>query len=474
MTTLPVSVPTTLPANVPTARQVRVRLRRGRRAHHTRSLGEFLTDAYVLVLFGGMYGWALVDAGRRYLHSPSSGRAEPGERYWLCVAAVLAAAGLAWQGLRAVGPLLVSPAAQTWAAGAPIDRRAWLLPRFAALIAGAAAGVAVLGLGAATLGGAADFTDFGRAALAGAACGAGGAALSVVAQSARHGRRWPYLLGVGLLGAGAVVAVVVLSAHFAGGRLGQSTMPLTAAIAAIGLPLAVTATLFATRALPRVDRAALTTGAQFANAAAAAAVMLDPSMLAGLIASRRWRSVGRVRSRRFLPGSRWWVLLQAEIRRLYRHPSSVAAWSAVALLQYAVAVALPSLAGSAHVLGAYLAADRLTGGLRALSRSPGLRRALGGGDTELRLAHIVVPAVGTALWWLITEPVGGAHLGWVEVLLVLGVVGAITRAGTRPPLAYGGAIVDTPFGMIPVDLLRQLLRGPDVLAVLVIAQILLA
>ena len=199
--------------SVPTARQLRVRLRRARRGHHARSLGDLLTDLYVVALFTGMYGWALVDAGRRYLHSPSAGQADPGERYWLCVAAVLAAAGLAWQGLRAVGPLLVTPAAQTWAASSPVDRRAWLLPRFVALIAGAAVGVGLLGLGAATVAGASDPVDFGWAALAGATCGAGGAGLSVVAQTERRGRRWPYLLGVGLGGAGAAVAVVVLGAH---------------------------------------------------------------------------------------------------------------------------------------------------------------------------------------------------------------------------------------------------------------------
>jgi hypothetical protein len=138
-----------------------------------------------------------------------------------------------------------------------------------------------------------------------------------------------------------------------------------------------------------------------------------------------------------------------------------------------VAVALPSVAGVAHVIGAYLAADRLTGGLRTLSRSPGLRRALGGSEPELRLVHLVVPAVGAALWWLITVPVGGAHLGGVEILLVAGVVGAVYRAATRPPMVHGGAVVETPFGLIPVDLLRQLTRGLDVLAVLVIAQTLL-
>jgi hypothetical protein len=464
---------TALPVSVPTARQLRVRLRRARRGHHPRSLGDFLTDLYVLVWFVLMYGWVLVSAGRDYLHSPAGGRADPGERYWICVAAVLAGAGLAWQGLRAMGPLLVTPAAQTWAVGAPIDRRAWLLPRFGALSAAGALGVAALSVAAAAIGPARDVADLGRAALAGATCGAAAVALSVVAQAARQGRRWPRLPGAVLTGAGAVVTVVVIGSHFSGGRLGRPTAPLIAVIAAAGLPLAVAATTVAVRALPRVDRAALTTGAQFANAAVTAVVWLDPSMIAGVVESRRWRGIGRVRSRRFRSGARWWVLLQAEVRRLYRHPSAVVTWSALVLVQYAVAVALPSVAGAAHVIGAYLAADRLAGGLRTLSRAPGLRRALGGGETEVRLVHLVVPAVGAALWWLITAPVGGAHPGGVEILLVAGVVGAVYRAATRPPMAYGGAAVETPFGLIPVDLLRQLTRGLDVLAVVVIAQMLL-
>jgi hypothetical protein len=420
-----------------------------------------------------MYGWVLIDAGRDYLHSPSSGRADPTERYWICAAAILAGAGLAWQGLRAMGPLMVTPATQAWAVSAPVDRRAWLLPRFAALVAAAGLTVAVLAAAAAALGAAPDARSIGWAALAGAGCGAAGAAFSVVAQGAGTGRRWPRVPGLLLTGAGAVVAVGVIGAHFAGGRLSHPNAPLTVAVAAAGAPLAVMVTTFAVHVLPRVDRATLTTGAQFATAAVTAAVWMDPSLLAGVLENRRWRGIGRVKSRRFLPGPWWWALLQAEVRRLYRHPSAILTWAALVLAQYALALALPSVAGPAHLVGAYLAANRLAGGLRALSRAPGLRRALGGSDTGLRLVHLVVPAVGAALWWLVTEPVGGPGLGGMEVLLVAGVVAAVYRAATRPPMAYGGAVVETPFGLIPVDLLRQLTRGLDVLAVLVIAQNLL-
>jgi hypothetical protein len=463
-------------AGVPTARQLRVRLRRARRGHHARSLGDFLTDLYVLAWFVLMYGWVLVDAGRDYLHSPTGGgQADPVERYWIGAAAVLAAAGLAWQGLRAMGPLLVTPAAQAWAVSAPVDRRAWLLPRFGALVTAAALTVATLAAAAAAMSKAPDARSLGWAALAGAGCGGAGAALSVVAQGAGPGRRWPRLPGLLLAGAGAVVAAMVIGTHFTGGRLGRPTAPVAVAVAVAGPPLAVMVVTFAVHVLPRVDRATLTTGAQFATAAVSAAVWMDPSLLAGVLENRRWRGIGRVKSRRFLAGPWWWAMLQAEVRRLYRHPTAILTWGALVLAQYALALALPSVAGPAQVVGAYLAANRMAGGLRSLSRSPGLRRALGGSDTGLRLVHLVVPAVGAALWWLVTAPVGGPHLsGGMEVLLVAGVVGAVYRAATRPPMSYGGAVVETPFGLIPVDLLRQLTRGLDVVAVLVIAQNLLS
>ncbi|MEV4499781.1 DUF6297 family protein, partial [Micromonospora arborensis] len=124
-------------AGVPTARQLRTHLRRARGRHHDHSLSDVLGDAYVMVLFVGMYGWFAISASRDMLDSPTVGQAEPGVRWWLAVAALLAGAGLAWRGLRALGPLLVTPATQSWATSAPVDRRAWLAPRFVLLLLGA-------------------------------------------------------------------------------------------------------------------------------------------------------------------------------------------------------------------------------------------------------------------------------------------------------------------------------------------------
>ena len=58
----------------------------------------------------------------------------PAEPYWTGVAVVLAGAGFAWQALRTMGPMLATPAEQTWGTSTPVDRRGWLLPRFVAVL----------------------------------------------------------------------------------------------------------------------------------------------------------------------------------------------------------------------------------------------------------------------------------------------------------------------------------------------------
>ncbi|GHJ08276.1 hypothetical protein TPA0907_26430 [Micromonospora humidisoli] len=456
----------------PTPRQVRARLRDARRRHHPGSLGEVLTDAYVVVLFVALYGWFAVAAIRDHLTAPQVARTDPGDRYWIAVAAVTAGAGLVWWGLRLTGPLLVTPAAQAWLVSSPVDRRAWLLPRFGALVGGGTVGGGVLAVAAAVAGGHDRPADLAWAAVAGVSCGATATGWAVVAQSARPTPRWARRLAVGLPAAGATIAVLVVLGHAAGRSLPLLPVPLTPTVGLALLPVAVASTVSAYRRLPRVDRAALTTGAQFANAATTAAVLLDPSLLAALVESRRWRAIGLVRGRPLRAGGRFAVLLQAEVRRLSRRRGALVGWAGALLTMYAVAVALPSIAGPAHLVLAYLATCRLTGGLRAVSRSAGLRRSLGGNDALLRLTHLVVPGLGATVWYLATLPALRPVPVPLDAVLLLGIVTAAFWAGTRPPMRYGGAVVNTPFAMVPVDLVRQVLRGPDLVAVLVVVQLL--
>ena len=49
-----------------------------------------------------------------------------------------------------------------------------------------------------------------------------------------------------------------------------------------------------------------------------------------------------------------------------------------------------------------------------------------------------------------------------------GVLAAVYRTATRKPILYDGGLAHTPMGPIPVTLLRQVLRGPDLVALLVL------
>ncbi|MFI5838302.1 DUF6297 family protein [Catenuloplanes sp. NPDC051500] len=508
-------------------RAVRARLRGLRRRHHSKSFGDFLTDLYLFALLAALYGWAFLDASRGFLRSPLAGGGDPAEQRWLVIAAVLTAAGFGWAGLRALGPIFVGPALQTWVASTPIDRRVLLLPRFTGLLAGSTTLVAVLGLALGVLSGAAGSGQgtggssgqgagdgsgqgigggssqstgggIGQGTGGGSGQGAGdslwqtahsagvgildlmllGAAIgllagagAVAAQGVRRARWAADLPGRLLLVAGALTAAAVVTLHFADATMARPEVGVPLAVPTLVLIVALVVVVFAVRALRLVDKAVMSTGAQFASSAAAATVMLDPTLIADLLESRRWRAVGSVRSRPFRPGPLWWPLVQAELRRAVRRRGALLGWAALVLVQYAIALAVPGLSGPAHVITAFLAGDRLAGGLRAITRSPGLRRALGGDDTALKIAHLALPAVAAVLFFLVTEPVAGVRQSWLHVVLLLGVVGAVYRSGTRPALVYDGPVVETPFGLIPIDLLRQLWRGWDVVALLIIVDL---
>lgn len=458
-------------AGAPGARVLRARLRRERRRHRESRAG----DLYLLLLFVLCYGAIAGRVLSRYTgqHGSLVDQAGP-ERWWLASAAALALAGLAWRGMRLVGPLLAAPATQSWCVSAPVDRAGWLRGPLLARLAVAAMAGAALGTVCAALAGAGAL---GWPAAAGAEAGAALVALAALLQSRRlrriHPAEWVPV------GAGFAGAVVVLALHAQGAVPAVPALP-PVPVAAAGLLLTGVLVAVAVRGLPRIDRAAMASGAQIASATATAAIFLDPALLAGVLAARRWRNVGRVRPRRFwpgwvrLPGARWWLLLAADARRLARRPGGVAVWAALLVIPYAVAVLAPPLAAPARLVAAYFATDRLAAGLRLIHASPALRRALGGGDRWLHRVHLVAPALGLAVWWLLSAPIDSPPGYPVQLLFPAGVLAAVYRAATRPPRSYAGAgAFDTPFGMLPAGLLIQLVRGLDLLAVLALVQFVL-
>jgi hypothetical protein len=180
-----------------------------------------------------------------------------------------------------------------------------------------------------------------------------------------------------------------------------------------------------------------------------------------------------VRSRRWRPGTRDW-LFQADLTRQTRRPAGVVVWAALVLAPYAVAIFSPAASSPVRIVAAYVATERLAAGLRIVARNAALRRGLGGTDWELRRAHLGVPALGLAVWWSATSwAVPGIIPALLQAILVAGVLGAVYRAATRPPMSYDAGLSDTPFGPVPTLLLRRLLRGPDLVAVLVLMDLLL-
>ncbi|HLL66328.1 MAG TPA: DUF6297 family protein [Micromonosporaceae bacterium] len=463
--------------DIPTARQLRIRLRRGRRAHSGRNLGEALTDLYIVVLCLVMYGTAAIATLADQVHAPGAGQHSVQARTWLLAAIAVAITGAAWRGLRAIGPLLATPANLTWCAATPVDRRGWLLPRFAGLLVAAATVGAAIGGSAAVVaspGGLTGDDAFARvaaAALLGAACATMLCALAVVGQATPSAARWPTGAGHVLLGTGLAGAVVVIVVDRVGTALPQGSVgppAVAASLWVLAVLAAIVATIAAARCLPRLNRSALSTGAGLASAAASAVIWLDLSLFAAVLAGRRWRRIGWVPSRPLRPGRRTWVLLQAEVRRVRRHRPELAAYALLLLVPYAAAVFSPTTAEIVRIVAGYLAANRLAAGLRTVSGSPALRRALGGSDRSLHLVHLIVPAAGLALWWPLAAAAVPLGHPLSALLVPAGVLAAVYRTATRPQLVYGGAMVDTPFGLIPVDLLRQMFRGPDVLALVVL------
>jgi hypothetical protein len=109
----------------------------------------------------------------------------------------------------------------------------------------------------------------------------------------------------------------------------------------------------------------------------------------------------------------------------------------------------------------YLALAPLVAGLGELWRSPGRRRWVGVTDTALRWHHVLVATLLGACWGL---PVclGGGFDPNVLVTVPLLAACAI-RTMTRKPPTYDNLMpVDTPFGKVPLRLIMQTGRGPDI------------
>ncbi|MCX2947306.1 DUF6297 family protein [Lentzea sp. NEAU-D7] len=386
---------------------------------------------------------------------------------WLSVlgAAVLMKVALA------AGPVFAGPDRVFWVLSTPVSRGALLRPRFLWLLAaGAAVGA---GWPAVVSGIVGAVVPPVAAAGAGSACGVAVVAGAVVLQWVRV-RPQGWLSG--LAGLAVVALLVPLWAGSGGGLLGTAGFPVrpggwagvigAAWVVAIGLAVVAAAAL---RSLRRSDLAA---GGALAGVARVSVSWFDLALLGAVLAERRARALGRVKSVR-LRGSRLVVLAWTDALRLRRTPNAALVWAALLPAPALVSVGWEgAVVPAVHLVAAFLATDRLAAGLKFVCRSPAMRRALGLPDRQLRLAHLVFPAFGAIVWCAVTAAFT-PHVSAVNALVsAVGAVAVVHRIATRPPIDYGAAVIDFGvFGPTPLGLVVQFSRGPALLAVLGLVQL---
>ncbi|WP_424186848.1 DUF6297 family protein [Actinokineospora sp. G85] len=423
-----------------------------------------LGAAYVAMVVGLAAGAAQVGFEKA---APAAGTLV--SRQWgVALGVVLVAAACAKVAL-VLGPVVVRGPAQTWLVSTPIDRRALLSGRFVVVLGVGCASGTLIALTAVVAGGGERGAVLG-ALLVGAVLGVSLAAATVLAQAsaARVRRAQGGLNAVLGLCAAAVVAIPVA-------RLDAfPTLPVGGVAAAV--VVAGVVVWFARAGLARLSRARLAVGVDVAEAATVATTFLEPTILWGVLLVQRARRMGRVRSVR-LRGSRFTALVAADLVRVRRTWSGPAVWAGSLPVPYlAEATASPTALPAVHLITAFLAADRLAGGLRIICRTPALRRLLGGSDRELTLAHLVVPAVGAVVWCTATAPALPNMAALVCALSAVGSVLVIHRMAARPPIEYTNPVLELGFGTggMPIWLSLQLSRGPSLLLVLAWGQVAVA
>jgi hypothetical protein len=463
----------------PAPRDVRRVLRRLRRGHRTGQGADRATDLYVIALALGItIGFVVTSLHRVPVGPWRVGHVPGAASFCLVVAAVLLAAGAATLSLRAVGPVYAGPAVQAWLLATPGDRARWLRRRVAGLAIAAAAVGAIAGVTIAAVGfrlpvGGGHVGDDAVTAAVAAATTFALAMAMVSAQSAarRSGADRARVAGRLIVACGvAAAAVAIITAHTHVGVpvvSAAAALIVSAAVAAAAVLAAVIAGFRGTARVGRLDRATLTAGAALAGSALAATMSADPTFLFGFVEAQRLRMIGRVRPRVIRARGAMPSLLIAETRRLARHVASILLFAAMVGLPYVASIVLTSVPVTlVRVLAGYVAVNGLAVGLRTVCRSPALRRSLGRSDAWLRGVHLVVPALGAAVYVAATAAAGRMYPAALDLVLAVGLVLAALRSATRRPMVYDTAWLVTPLGVVPVGLITQIIRGPDLAVVL--------
>ncbi len=449
------------------ARLLRRRLRSGARA--ARRIHRRPSDVYVWVLAVAVLGTIAAGALRPALHLVTGAGwalpAAPG-RLFATAAVLLLLGGLAAL-LRQAGPVTASSAFRFWLLAAPVSRRYLLRRRFLALLGATALVACVIAGLIAHAASVAVLPAIGLAVLAAVSVTAG----SVWGQASEAAERAMHLVGRSL-SALAVLGFGSLASGLGRSGANDALRAPPAVVAGMLSGLAITALLCGWRGYRSLDQigvGVLRRGQGLWTAGRAAAASMDAFMIADFLAEQRARAVGRVRSARI--GSSFAVALpRSEWVRLRRRPHLAVRLGVAAVVWWGCrpVVPGPGLAALALITGFFLVLP-LAGTLKQLASGPGLRAQFASQARWLSRASVGVCLAGVAVWAAITIPgLAGSDRVALAIIITAGITAAVCRAVTRPPLDYSKPPVPTPFGDLPLDLWRQLVRGPLLLAVLLL------
>lgn len=457
-----------------TARELRRLMRRSRRTHADRTIWRQLEDAYVwvfaVVLVGAMAGSAARRLNLQVASCGSGGCDVVARRLWPILLLLLVATAL--RVMLAIGPVVASNASGFWLLTSPVDRAALLLPAYIAVlgsgvvvaIVGAVVGMALPGLW--------SLGSIGLGLLFIVAVLWIVAGVSVLGQvDERRGTWMLRFADLLLVLAGVLILLLGRSASGAGLQAGTPSLDghllwpaLAAAVGAVVLVVA------GARVLRRLGVVRVVAGGDLVAGLAGAAASLDVGLLADVVATRRWRSVSRVRfGSGALVGAA--AIVQREGRRVLRWPRRLVFGAALLVLPYAAAGSRSTdLVLLSAAVACLLATRPLVEGLRTVSRSPGLSRALPLSPRGIKVAYAVVPGVFAVIWCAVAIPAFAAESDLVRGLTQAGVVACavtagVVRHGSAPRPSYDGPLLATPAGAVPPGLMAQPLRGLDVFIV---------
>jgi hypothetical protein len=458
------------------ARELRRMMKDWRSGRATKNLLEAFHDAYIVLIAALMIGAMIVNviikaqavvATCTAVSCVSARSVLPWAALGLAVAGALAAS-------RLFGPVLASAAEGSWLLDTPVSRPALLGRRLVAAVVAGLIGGALIGALVSAL------TGSGLQSIlvitAATALSTSAAVSFAAAQQGKDRRRLTRALSYlfTLLGLAALMVVIGVAADwFVSPLTTDRAREIGVVVAAVAAVVLVGAVVVARLRIRHIQRARLVSGGSLIRGVSGAFFALDIGLARDILVARHAMEVGHVKPAAG-KGSGLSAITWREWQRLRRFPQPLIVVAGTIIVPYAAdALGMSVLSPVVAALALFGALVPMLGGLRVLTRSGGLARALPFSLAQLKLASIAVPSIVAVLWAMATTAAfrgfgAGAEIKAITEAAAIavataaaGLLGAI-RWTQAKGVDFGAPMVSTQAGAFPPGLMTNLFRGFDV------------